>query len=281
MTTSRETVARLTELARQIRISIISMLAHAGSGHSAGPLGRAEMMAVLDGEVLRLRPSEPDWPGRDLFVLSNGHTAPALYAAMAHTGYFPVSELMTLRQLGSRLQGHPERTALPGIETTSGPLGEGLSQAAGMAQVSQNLDRCDRWVYVMMGDGELDEGNIWEAAMYAGKYQLERLIGLVDRNRIQIDGDTEQVMPLGDVAQKFRCFGWHAVDVDGHDIAALLAAIDECRRTTGKPSVIVAETVPGKGVPAMEGDHRWHGKVPTPQQAAAAIAALNAQGARL
>lgn len=277
-----EVVSRLENLARDIRVSIVSMLENARSGHSAGPLGMADLLAVLYGEVMRHRPDDPAWDERDMFLLSNGHTAPVLYAAMAHTGYLPLEELTTLRQWGTRLQGHPERVSLPGIEATSGPLGEGLSQGAGMAQVFQYLDKTpDRWVYVMMGDGELNEGNIWEAVMYAGKYRLAQLIGIVDRNFIQIDGNTEDVMPLGDLAQKFREFGWHAIDIDGHDVRAILDAIAECKATTDKPSVIVAHTVPGKGVPYMEGDHTWHGKVPNAAQAAEALTALtNEEGNR-
>ncbi len=265
----------LDELARQIRISIVTMLEQAGSGHSAGPLGMAEIFAVLYGHVLRHRPDQPDWADRDVLLLSNGHTAPVLYAAMAHAGYFPLSELGTLRRLGSRLQGHPERLALPGLESTSGPLGSGLSQGAGLAHVIQHLDgRRDRFVYVVMGDGELDEGNVWEAAMYAAKYGLGQLVGIVDRNYIQIDGGTEEVMPLGDLAGKFASFGWHVVEVDGHDVAALVAAVAACQAETDRPSVIIADTVPGKGVPYMESDHRWHGKVPTADQLAEALSAL-------
>ncbi|RLP68427.1 transketolase [Mycetocola reblochoni] len=255
------------------------MLENARSGHSAGPLGMADLLAVLFGHSLRHRPEQPGWEDRDVFLLSNGHTAPVLYAAMAHTGYFPTDELMTLRRLGSRLQGHPERTALPGLENTSGPLGSGLSQGAGWAQIVRDLDgRPDRVVYVMMGDGELNEGNIWEAAMYAAKYRLGNLIGIVDRNFIQIDGDTEDVMPLGDLAGKWRTFGWHVVDIDGNDIAAIVEAVDECRRVTDQPSVILARTVPGRGVPYMEHDHTWHGRVPTSEQADIAVAALTAEG---
>lgn len=274
------TAQQLEELARDIRVSIVSMLANAASGHSAGPLGMADLMAVLYGRVLRHHPEDPQWAERDIFLLSNGHTAPVLYAAMAHTGYFPVEELNTLRRLGTRLQGHPERVSLPGIESTSGPLGEGLSQGAGMAQVFRDLDHnLDRWVYVMMGDGELDEGNVWEAAMYAAKYRLDHLIGIVDRNFIQIDGSTEDVMPLGNLADKWRAFGWHTVDIDGNDIGEILKAIDECKAEVGRPSVIIAHTVPGKGVPFMEGDYRWHGKPPTADEAAVARAALNGKEA--
>ena len=278
-TVDSRAVQELEELACDIRISIVSMLANAASGHSAGPLGMADLMAVLYGRVLRHRPEDPEWPERDIFLLSNGHTAPVLYAAMANTGYFPVEELNTLRQLGTRLQGHPERISLPGIESTSGPLGEGLSQGAGMAQVFRDLDHnLDRWVYVMMGDGELNEGNVWEAAMYAAKYHLDHLIGIVDRNFIQIDGNTEDVMPLGNLAEKWSTFGWHTVDIDGNDIGQILDAIDQCKAEVGRPSVIIAHTVPGKGVPFMEGDYRWHGKPPTAEEAEIAYAALTTNG---
>lgn len=265
----------LIDLARRIRLSIVSMLEGAGSGHSAGPLGMADLLAVLFGRVMKHRPEDPQWPERDIFLLSNGHTAPVLYAAMAHTGYFPVEELTTLRRLGSRLQGHPERKALPGLESTSGPLGSGLSQGAGWAHVHQALEGDpERYVYVMMGDGELNEGNIWEAAMYAAKYRLHRLIGIIDRNFIQIDGNTEDVMPLGDLAGKWRTFGWHVVEIDGNDPAAILAAVDECKAVLDAPSMIIATTVPGKGVPYMEHDHTWHGRVPNAEQARVATQAL-------
>ncbi|WP_432974702.1 transketolase [Dactylosporangium sp. CA-233914] len=270
-------IERIEGLAREIRLSIVTMLEQAGSGHSAGPLGMADLMAVLYGSVLRHRPEDPGWADRDIFMLSNGHTAPVLYAAMAHTGYFPLEELLTLRRWGTRLQGHPERRLLAGLESTSGPLGSGLSQAAGYAHVVQHLDQHpDRRVYVMMGDGELNEGNIWEAAMYAAKYRLHQLIGIVDRNFIQIDGDTEDVMPLGDLAGKWRAFGWHVVEVDGHDVPAIMQAIEACKAEGGRPSVILAHTVPGKGVPFMEGDHTWHGRVPDAAQANIAREAITA-----
>lgn len=272
---SDDIVKRSADLAREIRLSVIGMLERAGSGHSAGPLGMAELMAVLYGAALAHRPEDPSWESRDVFFLSNGHTAPVLYAAMAHTGYFPLEELDTLRRLGSRLQGHPERTALPGLESTSGPLGSGLSQGAGYAHAIRGPESTPRrWVYVMMGDGELNEGNIWEAAMYAAKYRLDGLIGIVDRNFIQIDGNTEDVMPLGDLAAKWRSFGWHTEEIDGNDIPQILTAIERCKASVGKPAVIVADTVPGKGVPFMEHDYRWHGKVPNAEQAAAARAAI-------
>ncbi len=251
------------------------MLAAAGSGHSAGPLGMADFMAVLYFHALRHRPAEPDWDGRDLFFLSHGHTAPVLYAALAEAGYFHRDELVTLRAFGSRLQGHPERGSLPGIESTSGPLGSGLSQAAGYAYALRHLDpQPRRRVYVAMGDGELDEGNIWEAAMFAAAHTLGNLIGIVDRNRIQIDGDTEDVMPLGDLSGKWRAFGWRVFEVDGHDIPALVSTFDQARDNADRPAVIIANTIPGKGVSFMESDYRWHGKPPTVEQRDLALAEL-------
>lgn len=269
-------IARLEEQANRTRISIIEMLEAAASGHSAGPLGMAEILTVLYFAVMKHDPRDPEWAERDVFFLSNGHTAPVLYATLAHSGYFEVDELKTLRQYGSRLQGHPERTALPGLENTSGPLGSGLSQAAGYAYALQHIDKeLHRFVYVAMGDGELNEGNIWEAAMFAGKYKLGKLIGIVDRNYIQIDGLTEDVMPLDDLRAKWESFGWHVLEVDGNNVAELLGAINQAKAVAQKPSVILAYTVPGKGVPFMEYDYKWHGKPPTSDQAAAALAVLD------
>jgi transketolase len=268
-------VRELELRANAIRISILDMLAEAQSGHSAGPLGMAEILTVLYFHTMRHDPAAPDWAERDVFFLSNGHTAPVMYAAMAHAGYFPLDELATLRKLGSRLQGHPERVSLPGLENTSGPLGSGLSQAAGFAYVLEHIDHDPhRFVYVAMGDGELNEGNIWEAAMFAGKYKLGKLIGIVDRNYIQIDGQTEDVMPLDDLRAKWEAFGWHVLEVDGNDVGALIGALNTSRAVAQKPSVILAYTVPGKGVPLMEYDYRWHGKPPTQEQAALATARL-------
>lgn len=273
------TFPELEAMARQLRRSIIEMLATAGSGHSAGPLGMADLLTALYFRILRHNPADPDWPERDIFILSNGHTAPVLYAAMAHAGYFPTEELATLRSFGARLQGHPERHALPGLETTSGPLGSGLSQGAGYAYVLQYLDNDpQRFVYVMMGDGELNEGNIWEAAMFAGKYRLGGLIGLIDRNYIQIDGSTEDVMPLGNLRSKWESFGWHVLEIDGHSIPAIVDAANIAKAVTSTPTVIIAHTIPGKGVPFMEYDYRWHGKPPTSAEADAALAALRPEG---
>ena len=269
------TCKQLEQHASSVRRSIITMLEHAGSGHTAGALGLADIMTALYFAVLHVSPENPDWDERDLFVMSNGHCAPVLYATLAERGFFPRTELATLRQFGSRLQGHPERQALPGIETTSGPLGSGLSQASGMAYHVRYLHpQPKRFVYCLMGDGELDEGNIWEAAMFASKYNLGNLIGIVDRNNIQIGGSTEDVMPLEDLRGKWRSFGWHVQEIDGHNIDSILEAMSAARAVTDRPSVIIAHTIPGKGVDFMEGDYHWHGKVPTAEEAQRALAQL-------
>lgn len=269
------TTPQLEHMAITIREDIIRMLEHAGSGHSAGPLGLADIFTALYFNIMKHDPKNPEWPERDLMILSNGHTVPVRYATMARAGYFPVEELMTLRRLGSRLQGHPERTKLPGMENTSGPLGSGLSQAAGMAYVMKNIDiQPHRWVYTVMGDGELNEGNIWEAAMFAGKYKLHNLIGIIDRNNIQIDGNTEDVMPLEDLKGKWESFGWHVQEIDGNNIESVIDACSMARAIVEKPSVIIAHTVPGKGVPFMEYDYHWHGAPPNSEQAKEALKKL-------
>lgn len=255
-----------------LREDVIRMLEHAGSGHSAGPLGLAELFSVLYFDILNIRPKEPEWEGRDFFFLSNGHCVPIQYAAMAEAGFFPKEELRTLRKLGSRLQGHPERTKLPGLENTSGPLGSGLSQAAGVAYTLQYIDKQPhRFVYVVTGDGELDEGNIWEAAMFAGKYKLSQLVVFVDRNNIQIDGTTDQVMPLEDLHGKWESFGWHVQEIDGHNVESIRDAASMARAITNKPSVIITHTIPGKGVDFMEYDYHWHGAPPNSEQAKDAL----------
>ena len=276
------TLKELDKKALEIRRSIIEMLEEAGSGHSAGPLGMADIFAALYFDIMKHDPKNPDWPGRDILILSNGHTVPVRYAAMAHAGYFPIEELMTLRKFGSRLQGHPERVMLPGMETTSGPLGSGLSQAAGMAYSLKYFEKEDqRWVYVVMGDGELNEGNIWEAAMFAGKYNLHNMIGIIDRNNIQIDGNTEDVMPLEDLRGKWESFGWHVQEVDGHNIESIIDATSMARALTHKPSVIIAHTIPGKGVDFMEYDYKWHGAPPNSEQAREALQKLRSLDGRL
>jgi len=269
------TTVQLQQKANTIREDIISMLEHAGSGHSAGPLGLADIFAALYFNILNIKPEEPEWADRDIFFLSNGHTVPVQYAAMAEAGFFDKEELMTLRQTGSRLQGHPERERLPGIESTSGPLGSGLSQAAGYAYSLQYIDEVKhRFVYVVMGDGELNEGNIWEAAMFAGKNKLSQLIGIIDRNNIQIDGSTEDVMPLEDLRGKWESFGWHVLEVDGHNIESIIDAASQGRAVTNRPTVIIAHTIPGKGVDFMEYDYKWHGMPPNSEQAKTALEKL-------
>lgn len=268
-------ITQIKQKANIMREDTIMMLEAAGSGHSAGSLDLADIVASLYFRIMNHDPKNPDWEDRDVLFLSNGHTVPVQYAAMAEAGYFEKDELMTLRKLGSRLQGHPERVKLPGMESTSGPLGSGLSQAAGYAYSLQYLDKVkNRFVYVIMGDGELDEGNIWEAAMFAGKYKLSQLIAFVDRNNIQIDGTTEEVMPLEDLRGKWESFGWYVIDIDGHNIRGIIDAVATAKAITNRPVVILAHTIPGKGVDFMEYDYKWHGVPPNHDQAQEALMKL-------
>lgn len=269
------TITQLESKAADIRKDIIRMLEHAGSGHSAGPLDLADIFTALYFNILNIDPKNPEWDERDILLLSNGHCVPVQYAAMAERGYFDIKELQTLRKFGSRLQGHPERTKLPGLENTSGPLGSGLSQGAGYAYSLQYIDEVKhRWVYVVTGDGELNEGNIWEAAMFAGKYKLSQLIVFIDRNNIQIDGNTEDVMPLEDLRGKWESFGWHVQEIDGHNIDSVIDAASMARAITNKPSVVICHTIPGKGVDFMEYDYKWHGMPPNSEQAKLALEKL-------
>lgn len=261
MAITDQEIKQIEEKAYRIRRTVVEMLAAAGSGHTAGPLGMADIFAALYFHVLKHDPKNPDWEGRDRLILSNGHITPARYAAMAHAGYFPVEECMTLRKFGSRLQGHPERGFLAAVETTSGPLGSGLSQAAGYALASGMDGRTFR-VFCLTSDGEHQEGNTWEGAMFAAKYRLANLTAVMDRNNIQIDGATEDVMPLEPLDEKYRAFGWHVIPIDGHNIAQFIAACDEARSIKEKPTLILAHTTPGKGVPSIENDYRWHGLPP-------------------
>jgi transketolase len=256
-----EEVLQLSLKGNDIRETIIEMLAAAGSGHTSGPLGMADIFAALYFRVLRHDPKNPDWPERDRLLLSNGHITPVRYAAMAHAGYFPVEECLTLRKFGSRLQGHPERDFLPGLETTSGPLGSGISQAAGIA-LAARMDKKEFRVYCATSDGEHEEGNTWEGVMFAGKYRLNNLTAVMDRNNIQIDGDTEDVMPLEPLRDKYEAFNWHVIEVDGHDIPQFIAACEEAKAVREKPTMILAHTIPGKGVKEIENDYRWHGNPP-------------------
>lgn len=271
----------LENKANDIREDIIRMLEHAGSGHSAGPLGLADIFTALYFDILQQDPKKPDWDKRDILLLSNGHCVPVRYAAMAHAGYFDRKELWTLRQLGSRLQGHPERVRLPGLENTSGPLGSGLSQAVGMALAMRMNNDIHRWIYVVMGDGELDEGNVWEAAMLGGKEKLHHIIGIIDRNNIQIDGPTENVMPLEDLRGKWESFGWHVLEINGNDIEAVIDACAMGRAIVEKPVMIIAHTIPGKGVDFMESDYHWHGSPPNHEQAVKALHELRTLGGRI
>lgn len=271
----------LEKKANDIRKDIIRMLEHAGSGHSAGPLGLADIFSALYFNVMEYNPKKPDWDKRDILLLSNGHAVPVQYATMAHAGFFERGELITLRRFGSRLQGHPERTKLPGLENTSGPLGCGLSQAAGMALAMRMDKQTHRWVYVVMGDGELDEGNIWEAAMLVGKYKLNNIIALVDRNNIQIDGPTESIMPLEDLRAKWQSFGWHVLEIDGNNMQEIVDAYKLGKAIIEKPVVIIAHTIPGKGVDFMEYDFHWHGKAPDHEQAKKALHELRTLGGKI
>lgn len=257
--------------ATEIRADVIKMLEIAGSGHPGGSLGQADIYTALFFNLMKHDPSRPDWNERDVLIQSNGHTVPVRYACMAHCGYIDRKELWTLRELNSRLQGHPERTMLPAVETTSGPLGSGLSQAAGMALAMRLNNQQHRWVYVTVGDGELDEGNNWEAIMLIAKYKLSNLITIVDRNNIQIDGPTEVVMPLEDLRAKWEAFGWHVLEIDGNDIEGVIDAVNMAKAIVEKPVCILAHTIPGKGVDFMEYDFHWHGVAPNHEQAKKAL----------
>lgn len=263
----------LEETANKIRQTIIETLLEAGSGHSAGPLGMADIFTAFYFHILKHDPKNPDWPDRDRLILSNGHICPVRYAAMAHAGYFPMKELKTLRKINSRLQGHPHRTTLPGVETTSGPLGSGLSQAIGVA-LAAKLDKKKYHVYCLTSDGEHDAGNTWEAAMFAGKNRISNLTVVIDRNNIQIDGYTEDVMPLETLRSKYEAFRWHVLEVDGHNIQEFVDAVSEAKAIYEKPTVIIAHTIPGKGVSFMENDYLWHGKPPNKEEAKVALSEL-------
>lgn len=260
-----EKIIELELRANDIRQSIVDMLEDAGSGHTAGPLGMADIFSALYFHIMRHDPRDPLWEDRDRLILSNGHIVPVRYAAMAHAGYFPLTELSTLRKFGSRLQGHPERTRLAGLETTSGPLGSGLSQACGMAYAAR-MDGKKWRTYCIVSDGEQDAGNIWEGVMFAGANRLSNLTVIMDRNNIQINGMTEQVMPLEPLADKYRAFGWNVIDIDGHNIEQCIDAVMQAHAMYEKPTLILAHTIPGKGIPEIEFDYTWHGKSPNKEQ---------------
>lgn len=273
-------VARLEETANEVRKSIISMLLAAGSGHSAGPLGMADFFTAMYFHVLHHDPKRPDWEERDRLILSNGHICPGRYAAMAHAGYFPKKELLTLRAFGTRLQGHPERAKLPGVETTSGPLGAGLAQAAGLAYAAR-LDGKKWRTYCLTSDGEHAAGLHWEAVLFAGKNRLANLTAFVDRNNIQIDGDTEDIMPLEPLREKYEAFNWHVMDCDGNNIGMVIDRVNEAKAIAEKPTVILLHNIPGRGVDFMEGKFQWHGMPPNAEQAAEALRQLRTLGGKI
>ncbi|MEX2014016.1 MAG: transketolase [Parcubacteria group bacterium] len=287
-----EKLIELKEKANNIRISLIEALIGAGSGHTAGPLDMADIFTVLFFHALKHNPQKPDWPERDRLVLSNGHICPVLYSTMAHAGYFPVEELKTLRKFGSRLQGHPHREYLPMLETSSGPLGSGLSQAVGMA-LADKIDHgltSSRRIYALLSDGEQECGQTWEAAMLGGKEKLYNLTAVIDRNNIQIDGYTEDIMPLESLSDKWRAWNWHVIEIDGHNIEEIADAFEAAKSLTSKPTIIIAHTIAGKGVPEFERDYRWHGnppgkgptdKVPADSQGEVALAELRTLGGKI
>lgn len=266
----------LTQKANDIRISIIEMLSEAGSGHPSGALGMAEIFASLFFGILRHDPTQAAWEDRDRLIISNGHICPVYYATLAHSGYFPLEELKTLRKFGSRLQGHPDRRFLPIIETSSGPLGSGLSQTVGMC-LADKIDRglySGRQFFCILSDGELQEGNIWEAVMMAAKERLQNVIVIIDRNKIQLSGNTENLMPLEPLAQKFESFGWHTQTINGHDFNEIFKSIETAKTKLDKPSVIIANTIPGSGVSFMENKWEWHGKPLSKEESEKAIKEL-------
>jgi transketolase len=251
--------------ANDIRQSIVDMLVHAGSGHTAGPLGMTDIFTAFYFHILNHDPKDPNKSDRDRLILSNGHIVPVRYATMAHAGYFPIEELKTLRKFGSRLQGHPEREKLEGLETTSGPLGSGLSQASGIAYGAR-MDKKTFRTYCFLSDGELQEGNIWEAAMFAGNNKLSNLTVVIDRNNIQINGMTERVMPLEPLRAKWEAFNFHVIEIDGHNMEDIVSAVEQAKAIYEKPTCIIAHTIPGKGIKQIEFDYVWHGKSPTKEE---------------
>lgn len=266
--------------ANQARQLVIEMLLEAGSGHTAGALGLADIFTAFYFHILKHDPKDPNWIDRDRLILSNGHICPIRYALMAMSGYFPIEELKTLRKIDSRLQGHPHRTSLPGLETTSGPLGEGISQGIGIA-LAAKLDKKNYHTYIIASDGEMEEGNTWEALMFAGKNRMNNLTLIIDRNNIQIDGFTEEVMPLEPLKAKYEAFNWHVLEVDGNNINAFTKAIESAKLVFEKPTVIIANTIPGMGVSFMEKDFLWHGKSPNPEEAKKALTELKTLQGRI
>lgn len=280
MELSAQKILELKQISQQIRKDIISMIFQAGSGHPGGSLGMADIFTALYFQILNHNPKDPDYPERDRVILSNGHICPVLYAVLAHAGYFPLEDLQTLRKLGSGLQGHPHRGFLPGIETTSGPLGSGLSQACGMAWAGKRDQK--KWrVICLMSDAEQDEGNTWEAVMFAAKYKLDNLTALIDRNKIQVDGNTEEVMPLESLKEKYLAFGWHVLEINGHKFEEIIQAFDQTKEVLGKPTLIIAHTILGKGVSFMENQVEWHSRPISQEEMTKALEELEVVSAKL
>lgn len=268
---------KLKEISRDVRADIIKMTAAAGSGHPGGSLSSVELMTALYFNVLNHLPNDLEWPDRDRFILSKGHVCPVLYSVMARAGYFPVEELLTLRKFGSRLQGHPNCKALPGLEVSSGSLGQGLSIANGLA-LSAKMNKKDFRVYCLMGDGELQEGQIWEAAMTAAHYKLDNVCAIIDYNGLQIDGKVEEVMGVASLTEKWDSFNWNTIEIDGHDFLQVTAAYDSAKQSKGKPTVIIAKTVKGKGISFMEDVAGWHGKAPNDEELQKALNEIYGKG---
>ncbi|NPV08572.1 MAG: transketolase [Anaerolineae bacterium] len=272
---SESLIAQLEERARQLRCDVLQMVYDAGSGHPGGSLSAAEIIAALYFQRLRLDPNRPDCPERDRFILSKGHAAPTLYAALARRGFFPVEELCTLRQLDSRLQGHPDRLKTPGVEMTSGALGHGVAIGAGLALAARRAGQTWR-TYVLLGDGEVQAGVVWEGALIAAKYGLSHLTCILDQNDVQLDGPVHEILPLEPLVDKWRAFGWATVEIDGHNVRQILEALDLAANIHDRPTMIVAHTTKGRGCSFMEGKSAWHGRVPSAEELACALEELNA-----
>ena len=269
----------LLEMTKTVRSDILNMVHKAGSGHPGGSLSATDLMVGLFfGDIIKVDPKDPEWDGRDRFILSKGHAAPVVYSVLARKGFFSVEELWTLRKMGSILQGHPHKQSTPGLDCSSGSLGQGLSVAGGLALGFKKQKKPNR-VYCLMGDGELQEGQIWEAVMTASQNKLDNLCGIVDYNHVQLDGTTEEIKDLGDLYAKWHDFGWNVIELDGHDMNQILEAFKMAAAFKGKPSVLIANTVKGKGVSFMEGDCNWHGNAPNTEQLEKALAEVNGEGA--
>lgn len=273
MLETKPSLKELQEIAKKLRRHVITMIATAGSGHPGGSLSAADIITALYFKVMRHDPKNPSWEDRDRFILSKGHAAPILYAALAECGYFPVEELLTLRKLGSRLQGHTDKTLTPGVEMSAGALGQGLSFGIGVA-LAGRLDSKDYRTYVLLGDGECDEGQVWEAAMSAAHFKIDNLVAIVDRNRLQLDGYCCDIMSSEPLSDKWHAFDWHVLEIDGHDMSQVLTALEKAKEIKGKPTAIIAHTIKGKGVSFMEFNIDFHGKAPTPEQTEKALKEL-------